>query len=159
MGRHTRLLIMVCLTSLSAGAWGCRAPKQTGQGGADPDPRLARPTEAAGRSAQEAREVARPEDSPVAEHKADRAGSGTIDLAENRLSDPAEAFIRQMDAAPPDQRPPDWATTRRLMSRPAPGVGERAPDFTLKTPDGLREITRSEFHEGRPLVLLFGSFT
>jgi hypothetical protein len=41
----------------------------------------------------------------------------------------------------------------------APAVGEAAPDFTLKTPDGKQTITRSKFQADRPLVLIFGSFT
>lgn len=69
------------------------------------------------------------------------------------------AFIRQMDAAPPEQRPPDWDTTKRLMSRPAPIVGQAAPDFTLETVDHSMSVTRSTFQAGKPLVLVFGSFT
>ncbi len=74
-------------------------------------------------------------------------------------ADPRADFIRRMDAAPPDERPPDWERMRRLMLRPAPAVGEVAPDFTLATADGERTITRSAFHESRPLVLVFGSYT
>jgi hypothetical protein len=74
-------------------------------------------------------------------------------------ADPAEDFIRRTDAMPPDQRPPHWEETRRLMLRPAPRVGEPAPDFTLVTVDGSQRITRSKFHPDRPLMLIFGSFT
>ena len=41
---------------------------------------------------------------------------------------------------------------------PAPIVGSTAPDFTLATPDGRTRLSRSTF-EGRPLVLVFGSYT
>ena len=78
-------------------------------------------------------------------------------LAGCRSGDRAE-FIAQVDAAPADRRPPDWERTKRLMARRAPGVGEVAPDFTLPLPGG-GEITRSSLQDGRPLVLIFGSFT
>jgi len=73
--------------------------------------------------------------------------------------DPMADFIARMDAMPPEKRLPDWERTKRLMARRAPAAGEAAPDFTLATPDGSQRITRSAFHEGRPLVLVFGSFT
>ena len=73
--------------------------------------------------------------------------------------DPADQFIRQMDQAPPEQRPPNWAEVKGLMVRPAPRVGDPAPDFTLPTADGQSEITLSEYAAGRPTVLVFGSFT
>jgi len=37
-------------------------------------------------------------------------------------------------------------------------VGQPAPDFTLSTHDGGRRVTLSE-HRGRPVVLVFGSYT
>jgi len=73
--------------------------------------------------------------------------------------DPAPRMIASMDAAPPEKRPPNWDKTRALMMRPAPQVGEPAPDFTLKTRDGSGTITRSTYQAGRALVLVFGSFT
>ncbi len=72
--------------------------------------------------------------------------------------DPAARMIRRMDRSPADQRPPNWEHTRALMTRTPPGIGEVAPDFTLKTRDGAATLTRSTF-DGRPLVLIFGSFT
>jgi peroxiredoxin len=45
------------------------------------------------------------------------------------------------------------------MMRPAPAVGTPAPDFTLATADGGTSITRSTFASGKPLVLIFGSWT
>jgi hypothetical protein len=41
---------------------------------------------------------------------------------------------------------------------PGPQVGQRAPDFRLKTHDGTREISLAELR-GKPVVLVFGSFT
>ncbi len=39
-----------------------------------------------------------------------------------------------------------------------PKVGAPAPDFTLPTPDG-KEISMQAYRAGRPMVLVFGSFT
>lgn len=85
--------------------------------------------------------------------------AGCAENSTRAHDDPVDAFIRKMDAAPPEQRVPDWETTRRLMLRPGPRVGDPAPDFTLPTPAGGQRITRSKFQAGRPLVLVFGSFT
>ena len=73
--------------------------------------------------------------------------------------DPAAKFIESMDQAPPEKRVPNWEHTKAMMARRAPQVGEPAPDFTLKTVDGQAAITRSAHHAGKPLVLVFGSFT
>ncbi|HLW66498.1 MAG TPA: hypothetical protein VKS79_14385 [Gemmataceae bacterium] len=40
-----------------------------------------------------------------------------------------------------------------------PKVGDKAPDFTLKTSDKLKTITLSQFFGKKPVVLVFGSFT
>jgi hypothetical protein len=42
---------------------------------------------------------------------------------------------------------------------PGPGVGQKAPDFTLPTQGGKRQITLSAYRGDRPAVLIFGSFT
>ncbi len=39
-----------------------------------------------------------------------------------------------------------------------PGIGQKAPDFRLKTHDGKREIGLADLR-GKPTVLVFGSFT
>jgi hypothetical protein len=39
-----------------------------------------------------------------------------------------------------------------------PGVNQAAPDFTLKTEDGQKQVALSELR-GKPVVLVFGSFT
>ncbi|MFO0973656.1 MAG: hypothetical protein U1A27_09490 [Phycisphaerae bacterium] len=76
-----------------------------------------------------------------------------------RPGDPMARFIAETDAKPPAERPPKWEQVKRLIGRPAPQVGELAPDFTLATPDGRQQVTMSRCHESRPLLLLFGSFT
>ncbi|NOT02077.1 MAG: hypothetical protein HOP29_15805 [Phycisphaerales bacterium] len=68
-------------------------------------------------------------------------------------------YIRMVDAKPADERPPGWEDVKTWMARRAPAVNEKAPDFTLPTDDGDATITRSDFHENRPLVLIFGSYT
>ena len=40
-----------------------------------------------------------------------------------------------------------------------PALGEKAPDFTLKTNDGKRDITLSKLIGPKPVVLVFGNFT
>ncbi len=40
-----------------------------------------------------------------------------------------------------------------------PGIGQQAPDFTLKTQDGKRQIRLSRYRGQKPVVLVFGSFT
>ncbi len=45
------------------------------------------------------------------------------------------------------------------MQRPAQKVGDAAPDFTLSAPAGGTQITRSDYARGRPMVLVFGSYT
>jgi hypothetical protein len=76
-----------------------------------------------------------------------------------RTSDPARHFIAEMDRKPATSRPVGWEEVKRLMARSAPAVGQPAPDFTLTTLDGTQTLTCSAYHQGRPLVLIFGSFT
>ena len=76
-----------------------------------------------------------------------------------RSADPAARFIAQMDRAPAEARPKNWDQTKGLMARRAPEIGVPAPDFSLPLLDGTRTNTLSEYKEGRPLVLIFGSFT
>jgi hypothetical protein len=71
----------------------------------------------------------------------------------------AAQFMARMDAAPPGERVPNWEVTRALMLRQPPKVGDAAPDFVLTTCDGAESIRLSEFREGRPVVLIFGSWT
>jgi hypothetical protein len=76
-----------------------------------------------------------------------------------RSADPARHFIARMDHAPVEKQPKGWELTKNLMSRAVPTAGQPAPDFTLPTLDSAQAITRSAHQAGRPLVLIFGSFT
>ena len=40
-----------------------------------------------------------------------------------------------------------------------PRLNAKAPDFTLKTEDGKKSITLSDYRGKKPVVLIFGSFT
>ena len=40
-----------------------------------------------------------------------------------------------------------------------PALGEKAPEFTLRTQDGNDEFRLSQFRGKKPVVLIFGSFT
>ena len=73
--------------------------------------------------------------------------------------DPAAEWIKKVDAAPADERPPNWAHVKALMMRRPPAVGEDAPDFTLKTRGEDRDVTLSQFEGKKPVVLIFGSYT
>jgi hypothetical protein len=68
-------------------------------------------------------------------------------------------FVKQMDNAPPSERPPNWDEVKRLMARPAPAVGTVAPEFSLPSVDGTQSLTMSRQRGDKPLVLIFGSFT
>lgn len=76
-----------------------------------------------------------------------------------RSVDPAAQFFAKMDGAPEASRPKDWDHTKSLMARRAPSPGQSAPNFTLPTPEGSEEIELRRHQAGRPLVLVFGSFT
>ncbi|QDV36613.1 deiodinase family protein [Tautonia plasticadhaerens] len=69
---------------------------------------------------------------------------------------------------PPNPNGPSKSTlVRGLFSQeigslwPGPGVDEPAPDFTLPSVDGDRDVTLSSYQErtGKPVVLIFGNFT
>jgi len=72
---------------------------------------------------------------------------------------PAASFYAKQESLPPEKRIPEWDRVKALMSRPAPAVGDVAPDFTLPTLDGDSQITRSAHQEGKPLLMIFGSYT
>ena len=42
---------------------------------------------------------------------------------------------------------------------PGPALDQTAPDFTLRTPDGRREVTLSKIAGPKPVVLVFGNYT
>lgn len=91
----------------------------------------------------------------------------------------ARYWVAKMDAKPPEDRVANWDNTRAMMMREAPKVGDVAPDFTLETRDGNETIRLSQFRSddrggstdtqaggagplagaGRPVVLIFGSWT
>jgi Ca2+-binding EF-hand superfamily protein len=64
-----------------------------------------------------------------------------------------------------NQGPSEWTLLAGLLKGElgspfsGPHVGDRAPDFTLKTEDGKRTIRLADFRGKKPVVLVFGSFT
>jgi hypothetical protein len=91
---------------------------------------------------------------------ADREGSGFLSL-----SDVQEAFAPPPPPPPGSGLPSKATLVRGLFHQelgslePGPKLGERAPDFTLKTHDRQGVVTLSEYRRARPAVLIFGSFT
>jgi hypothetical protein len=69
-------------------------------------------------------------------------------------------FIASTAFAQPPQRGPRGPGELR-PSRQADRLkeGDRAPDFTLKSPDGKQNITLSDFRGKKPVALVFGSYT
>ncbi len=59
---------------------------------------------------------------------------------------------------PVDRIPPFVKPEHVHFSEAAVDEGDPAPDFTLKTQDGGSEVTLSTLR-GRPVVLIFGSYT
>ncbi len=65
----------------------------------------------------------------------------------------------------PGQEPSKEMLLRGLLSGEigsifeGPGLGQRAPDFTLKTQDGSRTVHLADYRGKKPVVLVFGSFT
>ena len=51
--------------------------------------------------------------------------------------------------------PPLWNIARGGALK----VGDRAPDFSLETPDKLARMQLSSFRGDKPVVLVFGSYT
>lgn len=48
---------------------------------------------------------------------------------------------------------------QRELDRLAPKAGDMAPVFTLSDVSGKRSVTLSNFRGGKPVALIFGSFT
>ena len=89
----------------------------------------------------------------------DGDGDGTLSAAE------LDAFYALLDTEEIDYR--GWDEPRQGGGRSARAEdepdgareGERAPDFTLSSPDGETTATLSDFAGVRPVALIFGSYT
>jgi hypothetical protein len=76
------------------------------------------------------------------------------------MKQPPEQFARYMSALPGPTMAllpfaPLWNSARAGALRP----GDLAPEFDLPSLDRQQRIRLSEFRAGRPVVLIFGSFT
>ncbi|MCS6978200.1 MAG: deiodinase family protein [Gemmatales bacterium] len=83
-----------------------------------------------------------------------------------RASDLRQALLpRGRSSLEPGDTPTIPVLVRGLYAQeigalsPGPNLGDPAPDFTLRTPDGSQSVTLSTFRKTRPLVLCFGNFT
>lgn len=95
--------------------------------------------------------------------KADSGGLGYLTLSD--LQDAFRPTPPNPQAAQSQSGPTKETLLRALFSQelgslqPGPVLGEIAPDFTLKTTDGKKEVTLSKTVGPKPLVLVFGNFT
>jgi hypothetical protein len=92
----------------------------------------------------------------------DEAAAGKDHLTPETLRD-------ALNAGPPRPAAASQGPTQEVLLRglftgelgsllEGPVVGDRAPDFRLTTPDGKKEIALADLR-GKPVVLVFGSFT
>jgi thiol-disulfide isomerase/thioredoxin len=94
---------------------------------------------------------------------ADSEGAGFLSLGDlqEALSPPSRG--RGSSGGP--QGPSRFTLVKGLFRQeigslqPGPAVGTLAPDFTLKTVDGSREVTLTKLVGPKPVVLIFGNFT
>ncbi len=91
----------------------------------------------------------------------DRAGDGFVSLDEVRESIDGPPGGRRSSSRGPSRLTLIKGLFRQEIGslQPGPAVGDRAPDFTLRTLDGAKEVTLSKRVGPRPVVLIFGNFT
>lgn len=76
------------------------------------------------------------------------------------MKQPPEQFARYMSSLPgPTMALLPFAPLWNSARAGALGPGDAAPDFDLPSLDRTERIRLNEFRAGRPLVLIFGSFT
>ncbi len=100
-------------------------------------------------------------------HAIDSGNQGFLSLSDlqKALPMPTAAPARKPGSEPARTGPSKETLIRGLFQQeigslqPGPSLGENAPDFTLKTNDGAREIQLSKLIGGKPVVLVFGNFT
>jgi hypothetical protein len=92
-------------------------------------------------------------------------GKGYLTAEDLRDAFPMTPPSRPPGPPPKDDGPSPWVLFSGLLSGElgsiceGPNIGQRAPDFTLPTQDGDRQIRLSQFRGKKPVVLIFGSFT
>ena len=80
------------------------------------------------------------------------AGLFAVNLAEAQRPDQRKKIQRPGSRTFP-RRPGGFGRENSLK------VGDKAPNFTLKTLDGKKEVTLSSFKGKQPVLLVFGSYT
>lgn len=68
-------------------------------------------------------------------------------------------FMRRGENPSPPPVNVDYSPALAPAGPPGLAVGETAPDFSLPSVQAGPAITRSEFQQGRPMVLILGSFS
>ena len=94
----------------------------------------------------------------------DRDGAGFLSLSD--LQQALEAPPPMLRGSPGGPDGPTRATLLKSLLTgelggmvPGPALNATAPDFTLRTPDGRREVTLSKIAGPKPVVLVFGNYT
>jgi hypothetical protein len=99
------------------------------------------------------------------EQAAGEKGELTREDLRRLLLPPAQAKGPPSKGGPPSGMPSRVTLLHGLFTgeigslHEGPSLGDQAPDFTLRTQDGKREVSLSEFRGKKPVVLIFGSFT
>jgi hypothetical protein len=94
----------------------------------------------------------------------EKAAKGKDHLTPEDLRDALMQMPRR-EGPPPKQEPIMPTLLRGLFKGElgsffeGPQLGERAPNFTLKTHNGKRTISLADYRGKKPVVLIFGSFT
>jgi hypothetical protein len=93
----------------------------------------------------------------------ERAARGKDHLTPEDLRD---ALMQMPRREGPPPRGPEVATLLRGLFQgelgsffEGPQLGDRAPNFTLKTHNGKRTVSLADYRGKKPVVLIFGSFT
>jgi hypothetical protein len=82
----------------------------------------------------------------------------TEDLFSNFTEELAAYESRTEDMPAPEKMLEMFFNGELGLWSPGPKLGDEAPDFTLPTHDGARSVTLSQCR-GKPVILIFGSFT
>lgn len=99
------------------------------------------------------------------EQAAGEKGELTREDLRRLLLPPAQAKGPPSKGGPPSGMPSRLTLLHGLFTgeigslHEGPSLGAPAPDFTLPTQDGKREVSLGEFRGKKPVVLIFGSFT
>jgi Ca2+-binding EF-hand superfamily protein len=93
-------------------------------------------------------------------------GKGYVTPDDLREAFPTSPPPRPAGSPPPSNTGPSPLTLLKGLANgelgspfEGPGIGDRAPEFALRTQDGKRTIRLAQYRGTKPVVLVFGSFT